>query len=200
MSYNNIEKDRSEGKGDGLRLWESLCGGEKKALDDLFRLYYTPLYDYGIKIISNENIVKDAIQELFLKLWKTHSSLNTTPRSVRAYLLVSLRRILFRSLNRKQKCDERNRKYLDNAFRNNFTQEDLMIRSETDEKKKKILLKAINRLNKRQKETLFLRYYHGLTNEEIADVLCINRQSVKNNLYRALKNLRGIITSVPDSV
>lgn len=200
MSFSSNKKDRSEGSGEGLRLWESLCRGEKKALDDLFRLYYTPLYDYGIKIISNENIVKDAIQELFLKLWKTNSSLNTTPRSVRAYLLVSLRRILFRSLNRKQKCDERNRKYLDNAFRNNFTQEDLMIRSETDEKKKKILLKAINRLNKRQKETLFLRYYHGLTNEEIADVLCINRQSVKNNLYRALKNLRGIIASVPNSV
>lgn len=182
-----------------VRLWKSLCRGEKKALDELFRLFYTPLFDYGIKIISNEDQVKDAIQELFLKLWKKHDSLGI-PDSVKAYLLVSIRRILLRSIQREQNRYERNRKYIDNFFAVSFSKEDPMIRYEIAEEKKEQLVQAINQLNSRQKETLFLRYYHGLTNQEIADIMNINHQSVKNNLYRAIKNVRGIFESVPDSI
>lgn len=199
MYYSKNTDDNLRGKRKEVRLWESLCHGKKEALDELFQLYYTPLFDYGIKIISDENNVKDAIQELFLKLWKKHHSLST-PNSIRAYLLVSIRRILLRSLKRKQKIDERNREYIDNAFTTTFSKEDLIIRNEVDKKKKEILLQAINHLNGRQKETLFLRYYHGLTNQEIADVLDINRQSVKNNLYRALQKLREIIESAPNLI
>lgn len=195
-------KDKDDGLGksrEDTDLWKSLCHGEKGALAELFRLYYTPLFDYGIKIISNEDQVKDAIQELFLKLWKKHNSL-VIPDSVKAYLLVSIRRILLRSIKRERNRYERNRKYIDNVFAVSFSKEDPMIRYEIAEEKKEQLVQAINQLNSRQKETLFLRYYHGLTNQEIADVMNINHQSVKNNLYRALKNLKGIVESVPDSV
>src|SRR5699024_5883615 len=131
--------------------------------------------------------------------WKRHDCL-ATPDSVQAYLLVSMRRILLRSLKRERNRYERNRKYIDNTFAVSFSKEDLMIRYEIAEEKKEQLVQAINQLNSRQKEALFLRYYHGLTNPEIADVMKINHQSVKNNLYRALKNVRGIVESVSDSV
>jgi len=193
------EKENTGSYNREIYLWRSLCQGEKKALDELFRLYYTPLFDYGIKIISDEDQVKDAIQELFLKMWKRHDCL-ATPDSVQAYLLVSMRRILLRSLKRERNRYERNRKYIDNTFAVSFSKEDLMIRYEIAEEKKEQLVQAINQLNSRQKEALFLRYYHGLTNPEIADVMKINHQSVKNNLYRALKNVRGIVESVSDSV
>lgn len=182
-----------------VRLWRSLCRGEKEALDELFRMFYTPLFDYGSKIIADEDQVKDAIQELFLKLWKKHDVLEV-PDSVKAYLLVSMRRILLRSNKRKQNMYERNRKYVGHTFSASFSKEELMIRNEKLEEKKAQLVQAINQLNGRQKEALFLRYYHGLTNREIANVMCINHQSVKNNLYRALKNMRGLVESVPDSV
>jgi RNA polymerase sigma factor (sigma-70 family) len=173
-------------------LWESMCGGEKQALNALFRLYYTPLFDYGIKIAGDEEQAKDAIQELFLKLWKKRSLL-TTPQSIKAYLLVALRRILLREIKRKGNREERNRKYIANNLSITFTKEDLIIKEEEGQQQKKLLIQAVNQLSSRQKETLFLRYYYGLTNEEIADVMRINRQSVKNNLSRALKNVRDTI-------
>jgi RNA polymerase sigma factor (sigma-70 family) len=174
------------------RLWESMCCGEKQALNALFRLYYTPLFDYGIKIVRGKEQVKDAIQELFLKLWETRDAL-TAPQSVKAYLLVSLRRILLRGAERKQNRSKRNRAYIDNDFSAAFTKEDLIIKEEVEQQQGELLIQAINQLSNKQKETLFLRYYHGLTNQEIAGVMGINRQSVKNNLSRALRNVRGII-------
>lgn len=193
------ENEHTEHEHRTVRLWRSLRRGEKEALDELFRSFYTPLFDYGIKIISDEDQVKDAIQELFLRLWKKKDAIGT-PGSVKAYLLVSIRRILLRGRKRKQNIYERNRKYVDHTFAASFSKEDLMIRNEILEEKKERLVQAINQLNGRQKETLFLRYYHGLTNQEIADIMGINHQSVKNNLFRALKNVRGLVESVPDSV
>lgn len=175
-------------------LWATLRRGEREALDRLFRLFYTPLFDYGIKIISDEEMVKDGIQKLFLRLWERHNSLAQAD-SVQAYLLLSLRRILLRQVNRQKKRYEYNRKYMDEIFSVSFSMEELLVRIELDEEKKQELVKAINHLNSRQKETLFLRYYHGLTNGEIATIMNINRQSVRNNLARAIKSLRGIIKS-----
>lgn len=194
---NNISNSATKRK--EIDLWESICLGERKALDHLFRLYYSPLFDYGIKLISNEDQVKDAIQELFFKLWKKHTSLST-PESIKAYLLVSLRRIMLRRRESNRNRYERNRKYIDDMFTEDFSREDLLIRSEIDQRKNELMVQAINQLNGRQKETLFLRYYHGLTNKEISKVMRINHQSVKNNLYRALKNVRGMVESVPDSI
>ncbi|WP_185958393.1 RNA polymerase sigma factor [Fodinibius sediminis] len=180
-------------------LWEAMRGGEREALETLFRRYYSPLYDYGINLVANANNVKDAIQELFLKLWRDRASLST-PRSIKAYLLVSIRRILMDGKKRKRKRYQRNRKYIEDAFSRVFTKEDLIVRREIEEGKRERLVQAINQLSNRQKETLFLRYYHGLTNREIAKIMNINYQSVKNNLYRALKNVRGIMESIPNSV
>jgi RNA polymerase sigma-70 factor (ECF subfamily) len=183
-------KDEVEDGRNEIRLWKLMLDGEKEGLDGLFRLYYAPLIDYGVKIVVSEEEVKDAIQELFLKLWRIREAL-TTPQSVKGYLLVSLRRILLREAERKRNRGERNRMYINNDFSAAFTKEDLIITDEIEQEQKEGLVQAINQLNGRQKETLYLRYYHGLTNQEIAEVMGINRQSVKNNLSRALANVRS---------
>lgn len=189
-------KHGNSGNRDEAHLWTALCRGEREALDQLFRLYYSPLFDYGIKIISDAEIVKDGIQELFLRLWERHTALSQA-QSVKTYLLFSLRRILLRQITQRKKSMERNRGYLDETFSETFSMEEVIIRTELEEEKKRKLVKAINHLNSRPKETLFLRYYYGLSNEEIAEVLGINKQSVRNNLFRAIRCLRTIVQAAP---
>lgn len=185
-----------EEKKDVDYLWELLRCGNKEALGQLFLHFYTPLFNYGIKITSDEEVVKDGIQELFLRLWKRYFSLDQA-KSVETYLLFSLRRILLRQIKNHKKKLERNKEYLDDVFSSSFSIEELMIRKELKEEQKKEVVNAINHLNNRQKETLFLRYSHGLTNSEIAEIMGINEQSVRNNLSRAIKNLKMIVE--PDS-
>jgi RNA polymerase sigma factor (sigma-70 family) len=71
--------------------------------------------------------------------------------------------------------------------------EEVIVREELEAEQREELLKAVNHLNSRQKETLFLRYYHGLTNAEIAEVKDINPQSVRNHLARAIMSLRALV-------
>jgi RNA polymerase sigma factor (sigma-70 family) len=137
-------------------------------------------------------LVKDAIQDLFLTLWKLNNSVNQ-PNSVKGYLFISLRRSLFQELQKIQNRYERNKQYLDDAFSVDFTIEEVIFKDEIDQQRKVKLVAAINELGGKQKETLFLRYYHGLTNAETAEVMGINEQSVKNNLSRAVNNLRNVL-------
>src|SRR5699024_5463747 len=124
------------------------------------------------------------------KLWNRHDRLGQA-KSVEVYLLFSLRRILFRQLKKKKTRSEYHQIYLENNFSISFSAEELIINVELENEKKGKLLQSINRLNSRQKETLLLRYYHGLTNSEIADVMGINSQSVRNHLFRAIKSLKS---------
>ncbi|MCW9706478.1 RNA polymerase sigma factor [Fodinibius salsisoli] len=195
MIPHNERKELDKGQS-SEELWESLCEGNRKALNQLFRLFYEPLYDYGIKLVSDPEVVKDGIQKLFLRLWKRREALSQA-QSVKAYLLFSLRRILLRIKKSHKTRIKRNKHYLDKTFSRSFSTEEIVIEKELEREKKEKLLEAINALNGRQKEALFLRYYHGLSNGEIAHVMDINRQSVRNHLSRALKSLRTLLYGMP---
>ncbi|HKL19347.1 MAG TPA: sigma factor, partial [Halalkalibaculum sp.] len=75
-------------------LWKELRNSNKQALSLLFNRFYDSLYGYGYRIIPEDDRIKDAIQEVFFQLWKYRKNLADV-RSVRAYLLMSLRHQLF---------------------------------------------------------------------------------------------------------
>ena len=55
-------------------------------------------------------------------------------------------------------------------------------------------LLCLNKLPKRQKEVVYLKYYSGLKTKEISETMKINYQSVVNALHKALKNLKKDIS------
>ena len=63
--------------------------------------------------------------------------------------------------------------------------------SEADSESSIRVRRAIDGLPKRQQEVVFLKFYEGLENDQIAELMDINRQSVANLLYRALCTLKN---------
>ena len=54
----------------------------------------------------------------------------------------------------------------------------------------------LEELPARQKEIIYLKYSNGLKNQEIADVLQIKNQTVRNLLCKGLKTLKNKIEGV----
>lgn len=185
LDWNRSDPIRSEEK----KIWAGIRAGERKELNELFRRYYDHLFNYSIRIIDDEQAVKDAIQELFIRLWERRESLGDA-KSIEAYLLSSVRRILLRTKESTQKKAEYNRAYIEELPLVTFAMEEVLIQSELHQQQKESLQIAIQSLNNRQKEALFLRYYHGLTSSEISMVMGVNAQSVRNHLARAIASLR----------
>lgn len=170
-------------------LWLMFSSGRRKPLAVLFLRFYDNLYRYGMSFHPSEQIVKDSIQTLFLRLWSKKGKLET-PTSVKAYLLVSLRRIILRDKKKSASMDARHDIFLDRTKNLAFTAENRIIAQEDEEERINLFQSALKYLTSRQKRALLLRLDSGLSNQEIADVMDISNKSVRNLIYEATKRLK----------
>ncbi len=76
-----------------------------------------------------------------------------------------------------------------------FSREELLINNEAKIEQKDKLQQALNQLTDQQKEVIFLRFYNGMSYKEIEEILSINRQSVRNHVYRGMETLRSLTTN-----
>ena len=178
-------------EGDELQYWHRISQGDIETYEYVFKSYYSDLYGYGLKLCGRPELVKDVIQELFVMIWERRGQLDTI-YSLKVYLMVSLRRQILKTLYRERREIE----ILNNQNdvpEIHFTAEEIIIRDESLEERRKELQDALNSLPPRQKEVIYLRFYNGMSYEEIEEILSINYQSIRNHVHRAIKNLREIL-------
>lgn len=173
-------------------LWEQLRGGSKRALSQLFKIFYPRLFDYGTKLVKDREIAKDSIQEVFINLWVYRNSLKAV-NSVTAYLISSIRRTVIRKARETREAQKRQRNIRSHMFKDAINVEEMIILFEVEEEMKKQLKQAIRELTARQKEAVYLKYYEGLSHEEISGIMGINLQSVYNLTTEAIKQLKNFI-------
>lgn len=173
-------------------LWIRFKNGNDQALSSLFDLYVNSLYSYGLKIIKDDDLVKDCIQEVFISLIDKRESLLISDKT-HLYLFKSLRNKLFeefRTSRRKKAIEESMKPILPDY---GMDAEEIIVRSEEEQRRKRILDRAIESLSIRQREILFLKYSEGLDYEAIAEVLGIDVASARTLIYRALKKIKAEI-------
>lgn len=173
---------------DDVLLWQRFRSGDSVAFDQLVQAYFQPLFRYGIRFDPDEEFIKDCIQDVFVELWQRRQTVRET-EFVKFYLLKSLRRRIFRG---KAKWGTNWESLQDNyLFEVEFSIENQMITQEVAHDQVRQLESLLNQLSRRQKEVIFLKFYQGLTHEQIAEVMVLNRQSVYNILHEALQKLRN---------
>ncbi|GGZ16728.1 DNA-directed RNA polymerase sigma-70 factor [Echinicola pacifica] len=173
-------------------LIEGLKRGDRQALAGIYDCYYQDLYFYLLKFYSQEDLVQNAIHDLFVDLWEARKTLGEI-QSLKAYLLVSSRRKLFRMLPKNHSLSAH---LISNDVEPpeipfDYSHEDFLIDQELDEDRRHKIIEAINQLSPRQKEAIYLRYYEKLSVNEISEVQGIHYQSVLNNLQRAYEVMRN---------
>jgi RNA polymerase sigma factor (sigma-70 family) len=169
-------------------LWERFKKGDEIAFSKIFHTYYSFLYNYGMKLSSDEDLTKDCIQELYITLWKNRENLGNA-NSIKFYLLKSIRRKMIRAMQFRKKKFEY--KLSDNyEFEVVFSIESVMIRDEFQKDQQEYFFKLLNSLSKRQKEAIYLKFYQNLSYEEISQIMDVNYQSVRNYIHQAITTLR----------
>ena len=153
----------------------------------VYRHYFDILYNYGIRIAKDEDLVKDGIQELFFRIWKNHINLLAVS-NLKTYLLKGLRNQIINILELKN--NKINRIEIEDNISVEFSPEDYYINNQLEDAVRKRVLQALNKLSKKQREAIYLRYFEELEYDEIAEIMNINIQSVKNNLQRSYPSLK----------
>lgn len=168
-----------------IALWQRFRSGDSRVFELIYSRYINLLANYGRRICSDDETLKDAIQDMFIDLWRKRENLGST-NSIQYYLVKALRRNLIKKLKAARK-----QIYTSNdpvGFE--LSPETILINNESDQKIKDQLYDSLNTLTSRQKEVVYLRFYCGMDFASISAIMGINPQSAHNTVYRVLRVLR----------
>ena len=174
---------------DAKHLWTDLRTGSESAFTQLYNHSFADLCRYGARITDDKELIEDSIQDLFVEIWKTRTCLPPV-ESVKYYLFVWLKRKIVKKIMDARKVPMVNNLPEGYDFEIVFSHESRLIDSQFSEEQQRNLLKALNKLTRRQKEAITLRFYDGFTHQQIAELLSVDSKSVRNIIYRAMLVLR----------
>ncbi|MFC3197130.1 RNA polymerase sigma-70 factor [Parapedobacter deserti] len=153
----------------------------------IFHTYEQPLFRLAANLCKDEDMARDIVHDVFLKLWEIRQQLHQI-ESIEAFLYTLTRNKIMDYL-RKVASDARLKQAIWESM-----QEVLHADSNTMEAKefRDILNGAIDQLPAQRKAVYLLRDA-GYNYNEISDRLNISRHTVKNQVSAALKTIRKAI-------
>lgn len=167
-------------------LWKSFRNGDNDSFELIYKNYADILFRYGIQFTSNESLVKDAIHDVYVKLYNDRLRLKTEV-NIKFYLFTCLKNHLYNLLKRElffDKVDLEEGEYLDPCAEEQVTV------TLNQKELQQTVRKVLSMLTDRQREIIYYRYMEELSIEEIAILMDMNYQSVQNSIQRSIKKIR----------
>ena len=170
-------------------LLASFQAGNMAAFSQLYDLHINILFNYGLKLTIDKELLKDCIHDIFVKLYTKKDELGTID-NLRSNLFISLKNKL---------CDELRRR----MYMSDTAVEEVSISTPTDveddymeEEQRKnefsLVRRLLDQLSPRQREALTLYYIEEKKYEDICEIMNMNYQSVRNLMHRGLTKLRSL--------
>ncbi|MNK74936.1 ECF RNA polymerase sigma factor SigK [compost metagenome] len=170
--------------------WEAMCMGEKDAFLNLYKGLYRSLAGFGLRVYGDSEMVTDTLNQVFLELWEKHDKLPRVEQ-VESYLRTILKRKILKRIAQEQRLNKAISVIVteDEALLE-MPYEELIVKIQSDELVKNSLLAALEKLTPQQRKLIQLRFYDGLSYEDVAKRTQLTVRTAYNTIYSALKFLR----------
>ena len=159
---------------------------------ELFKKEVLPLhkklFSYSLRLLGNSEDAKDAVQEVFIKLWKRRETLEEY-RSLEAFSMRVTRNLCLDKLKAK-KPEYVEEKTLQMVRTSGSTPAELLERKETYGQIKEI----ISGLPENQRSVIHLRDIEGYEYKEMGEILNMDLNNIRVLLSRARKAVREALT------
>lgn len=174
---------------DDETLWKGMMRGDREMFLALYRKYYHSLLFIGLKEVRDAHLVKDVIQQQFLYLWEKRESVSEA-RDVRAYLITTFLRKLSADWRKSERSGNLMVAWSNLAEQQVPSPEEMLILRNERNELYSVLMERVNALPVRQKELIVMRFYEGLSYEEIVQRTGLTYRTVYNKVHEAIKKLR----------
>ncbi|MDR3142238.1 MAG: sigma-70 family RNA polymerase sigma factor [Tannerellaceae bacterium] len=170
-------------------LWKKLINGDDDAYSYFYKKYAKELFSYGSRFTTDRDLVKDCIQDVFVRIYKNRSRLSDV-NDVRLYLFIALKNVIFNVFEKDKQfyCIDT----LEPVFNAEYSIEDEIIHDELIQEQREKIKRILEVLPPRQKEAIYYRYVKGLKIKHICTIMNMNYQSVQNLLQRSIKKLHSV--------
>jgi RNA polymerase sigma factor (sigma-70 family) len=171
------------------KIWIAYRSGSREALDLLMEKHSRLLFTYASRMTKDHFLVEDCVQDVFVELWNKRDVVSET-NNVQLYLLKCLRRKIIRALAIQKRIPYQS---LDEDACENlleFSTEFRMIQDEQHADRKRQLKDGLDQLSKRQREAVFLKFYHHFEYAEIAEAMNLTVKSTYKLIAKSIETLR----------
>ncbi len=174
---------------DNHRLLHDFLEGDDGAFAKIYELYARDLYAFGLSLRAKPALIEDAVHDVFTDIYIRREKLAEI-RNLKLYIMGAFRNRLFFLLKKEAVYTEMTDSD-SHGQKERSNMETWMEKENIDEKELRVK-RLMSELNIRQREVLYYRFVDGLSVEDIASLMGINYQSVKNLIHRAIKKLRAL--------
>ncbi|MBO6144194.1 MAG: sigma-70 family RNA polymerase sigma factor [Prevotella sp.] len=169
-------------------LVAAFCAGNDEAFSELYDMYVQVLFNYGIKLTQDRELLYDCIHDVFIKVYNKRNDKNSI-NNLGSYLIISLKNRLLDEFRRHAyTVEESAEKY---AYRT--AAEDVeadYLHTERDQVFAKQVSHLMRNLTRRQRQAITLYYLEERKYDEICDIMQMNYHSVRNLMHRGMVRLR----------
>ncbi len=88
FSRNGAPQDGAAGDEEARLLARVAAGDDGEALVNLYRRYETPLYRLGLRLLRDEGMAEELVQDTFVRLWRSAPRFDPGRGSVRTFVFV----------------------------------------------------------------------------------------------------------------
>ena len=156
--------------------------GDIQGFNTLFNRHWKSLYCLARRILEDDDLAKDALQEAFVALYQSPPEKEI--RNVAPWLFQCVKYQCFMHL-RSSKISRRHIDRLHTVSSANDVEEYITV-----QELEKLLLQEIGALPEKCREVFYLSRFESLSNKKIAEQLNISQKTVEHQITKALKTLR----------
>ena len=166
-------------------LIRRLVKGDENAFKKVYAAYYDKLYSYCLRFVKSEELAREILQDVFVKLWSHREHINPA-LSLNAYLYKITRNHTLDFLKKVARDHQLKEELMLSVALSHNQEENNLIYAEYNA----LANQAIQHLPMQRRLIFQLSRRDGLSYEEIANTLGISKNTVKVQMLRALKSIR----------
>lgn len=168
-----------------------LDDGDRKALEEIYRRYWRLLYQHARKMLHDDALAQDIVQDLFTTLLLGMGRLN-----IRSPLHSYLYRAVSNRVIKNYDKSVNHRKYIDTISelykRGEFATDETVLANEMKHR----IEQALADMPPKMREVFELSRERDMSRKEIAETTHVSQETVKTQMTRAMKLLRSKLSAL----
>lgn len=163
----------------------------QRAFEDLYRLTSSKLYGVALRILRRQDWAEEALQECYVNIWN-HAGNYAQAKSAPLTWMTSIVRNRCLDWLRRPRTEATGEEYdiAVEAWRDDAPgpMEQLLASSEAA-----ALARCLQQLEEKQRQSIMLAFFNGLSHSELADHMKLPLGTVKTWVRRGLERLKGCL-------
>ena len=190
-----IRNDKSLSNEEDLQLLAQISQGDQKSLALLYDKYGRLIYSLTLRIVRNEEEARELQQDVFLQVWHKAELFDNERGSFVTWLVTLAHNKSINTLRsrRYKKSALEAKQDIADITHDSTVDHHTPLRDAMENDERRHIFSALEQIPEQQRKALYLAYYEGYSQSEIAEMLGEPLGTIKTRMRKGMMKLVSIL-------